>query len=92
MNVKPRVGKKVLVASVGVATMTYVAACGSTVITGEDGGADAAAEGSPDSGAETPVGNLALPDAHSTDSPSEHATTDTIDEFPVANLVANPDH
>ena len=85
---RPRVARKVLIASMGVATMTYVISCGSSGTTGHgDGGPDAKA----DARDEFPVGNLAPRDAGPTDhaAPTDHAT---IDEFPVANLVVSPDH
>jgi hypothetical protein len=91
MQPRPRVARKLLVASFGVATMSYVASCGSTTTTATgDGGAqdgpaqDALAQDGkqPDVIDDFPVANLVAPDT---------GFQDTIDDFPVANLVAQPD-
>jgi hypothetical protein len=100
MPLPRRHGRKILVASLGVATMHYVISCGSSTTTSEgDGGGDGSA-------LDSPVGNLGpTPDAHTNDTIDEtpvanlvaadvsHDTnsTDTIDETPVANLVVAPD-
>ena len=65
--------RKLLVASLGVATMSYLGTSCSSA-TSPDAGTD--------TGAEQAMGNLAVP-------PSD-ARPDTVDDFPVANLVAPP--
>jgi hypothetical protein len=90
MQVHPRTSRKILIASMGVASMTYAIACGGTSTSG-DGGPDGTASdtGHPDRHTtdtidEIPVANLV---AHPPDASSD---TPTVDEFPVANLVAHP--
>ncbi len=86
-------------ASLGVATVTYIVACGGQASTGGlEGGVQAEATD------EFPVGNLAGRDATVPDVVDEHPVGNlgvpvdagppdntTIDEFPVANLVVVPD-
>ena len=82
---RPRVARKLLVASVGVATMAYVgASCGGTT-EGPSGGADAATADHVD---DFPVANLVAPP---TDAHDDTSAADALDDFPVANLVAPPD-
>jgi len=101
---RPRTARKVLVASMGVASMTYVISCGGATTTGEDGGPDAKIDTSDESFVgnlageggiadhatidEQPVGNLGVLD---TGLPHDATVKDTLDEFPVANLVVSPD-
>jgi len=81
MLIRPRQSRKILVASIGVATMSYVIACGGTeTSSGGDSGTDGATADRTTTDA--PVGNLGV---------MPEAGTDTIDETPVANLVALPD-
>jgi hypothetical protein len=103
MLIRPRQSRKILVASIGVATMSYVIACGGTETgSGGDSGGDGAAADR--TVTDAPVGNLAAPDVNSDraadtfdDTPVANlvalpdASHDTMDEFPVANLVAVPD-
>ncbi len=87
-RVKPR---KLLIASIGVASMTYVAttsliaACGGS---SSPGGTDSGKGG--DAVEDFPVANLVAPmDSRAPgDSPNDSVQ---IDDFPVANLVAMPD-
>jgi hypothetical protein len=102
MRVPARHGRKILVASIGVATMHYVIACGNSQSSSNGDG------GSGDEGNtfDSPVGNLGpTPDAHTRDTiddtpvanlvaadiSNDTKSTDTIDETPVANLVVSPD-
>lgn len=90
MPPRPHHGRKLLVASIGVATLNYVGVhCGGTTTTGgdhSDGGGVV----------DGPVGNLAAPDVVE-DFPVANlvafpdAVADVVDDFPVANLVAFPD-
>jgi len=76
MNEEPkkRVGRKLLVAAVGVATVSYVVACGSTS-QGETSGNLVA----PDTGSDTFVssGNLVPPDTGTPDTSKSEAATDS---------------
>jgi hypothetical protein len=78
MPARRRPGRKILIASIGVATLNYVAvSCGGSSSTGSGGDAAMGDTGS-DRVDDVPVANLvAIP-------------PDAIDEFPVANLVAVP--
>jgi hypothetical protein len=80
-----RRGRKLLIASIGVATMSYVAtSCGTT--TGP-------ADGRADVMNDIPVANLVAPpvDVQGQDGqPQDVQHHDTRDDFPVANLVAPP--
>jgi hypothetical protein len=80
----PRVARKLLIASIGVATMSYVAtACSSSSSTGP-----AADAGKGDVVDDFPVANLAqFPDSQMRDT----SAPDVMDDFPVANLVVMPD-
>jgi hypothetical protein len=85
---KPRrpFGRKLLVASIGVATLNYVGVnCGGATTTGPGNG-----DGGPV--ADSPIGNLVGRDAPE-DFPVANlvAFPDAIDDLPVANLVAFPD-
>ncbi len=89
--------RKLLVASLGVASMTYVAtttllpACGGSTRASTFGDGLDASGAVNDSTAmdDYPVGNLAAPDT----GPTEDAPSDSlqIDDFPVANLAVMPD-
>lgn len=89
--------RKLLVASIGVATMTYVAttsllgACGSSGKTsgGDSGAGDGQVSDAPQMD-DFPVANLAvMPDSSGMqDSPND---TLQMDDFPVANLAVGPD-
>jgi hypothetical protein len=96
---KTRAARKILVASMGVATATFAAtSCGNTSV----GNLVAHFDGGPQDGAksdtvdEFPMANLAVPvdvrtdTGSSGDAPADGGTKDTIDDFPVANLVAHP--
>lgn len=100
MAARIRTSRKILVASLGVASVTYIVACGGQATTGGlEGGVQAEATD------EFPVGNLAGSDATLRDVVDEHPVGNlgvpidaagpsdhtTIDEFPVANLVVVPD-
>jgi hypothetical protein len=83
-------GRKLLVASIGVATLNYVGVhCGGTTTTSPS------ADGGPV--ADSPVGNLAARDTGSQDAIEDFpvanlvAFPDAVEELPVANLVAFPD-
>jgi hypothetical protein len=96
MAPKRRVGRKLLVASIGVATMTYVGVnCGGSTTNDGTDQADATPDTSADAVDDFPVANLVAPpldganDAQA-DAP-EDAPADAIDDFPVANLVPPPD-
>jgi len=91
--VRARTSRKILVASMGVATVSYVISCGGAFTSNEDGGSDA------NTVDEHPVANLAVRDATPIDhmmtneggsdgEPPADSKPDTIDDFPVANLVA----
>jgi hypothetical protein len=74
------IGRKLLVASIGVATFNYVGvSCGNSSTTGNPQG-DASYN-------DIAVGNLAAP----LDAAKDATHHDAIDDFPVANLVAQPD-
>jgi hypothetical protein len=89
MPPRPRVGRKILIASIGVATLNYAGiSCGGGETTGNlvgppppnDGAADQAVADSShgtDAVEDRPVANLAV-------------IPDVLDDFPVANLVAMP--
>jgi hypothetical protein len=89
MPTRPHHGRKLLVASIGVATLNYVGLqCGGSTTTSNE------TEAGSDAVSEFPVGNLA-PAPHDApsgaDAVSGHADArDAIDDFPVANLVAFP--
>jgi hypothetical protein len=111
---RPRSSRKVLVASMGVATVTYAIACGNSIVNPGDGGTDGGADDKycpvtvSDVCLEVNigefVGNLAGGDVGvpseagteggvgdaPTDSTVKDTAPDTIDDFPVANLVAHP--
>jgi hypothetical protein len=102
MPPRPRVGRKVLIASIGVATLNYAGiSCGGAETSGNlapppaDGAADqgvADATHGHDAVDDFPVANLvAMPDVIE-DRPVANlaAPPDVIDDFPVANLVAPP--
>jgi hypothetical protein len=88
MPPRPRVGRKILIASIGVATLNYAGiSCGGGETAGNlapppnDGAADRAVADSPhghDAVDDFPVANLVAP------------PPDAMDDFPVANLVAPP--
>ena len=93
--------RKLLVASIGVATMTYVAttsllgACGSSGKTGGSGGdsgntGDGQMSDSP-MVEEGPVANLAVMPDSSGMQPDSPSDVMQVDDFPVANLAAMPD-
>jgi hypothetical protein len=94
MAFRPRTSRKILVASVGVATMSYVISCGGTASDIGEGGPDGSAIDAPNVGNE--VGNFleAGSDGETVEGggtdgmPGDATLRDTIDEFPVANLVA----
>jgi hypothetical protein len=81
-------GRKLLVASIGVATMSYVAySCGNAT-NPTDAQSDSQADAQSDSQADTqmndvPVANLALP-------PDAHAMDSGVDDMPIANLAIPP--
>jgi hypothetical protein len=80
MPIRSRPGRKILIASIGVATLNYVGvACGGS----ESGGAK-------DAGSDQlqTTGNLAPPPP--VDATTDQTGLDVIEEFPVANLVAIP--
>lgn len=80
---RPRKGRKLLVASLGVATMTYVGVqCGGTTTSNEDK-ADAKIEAAADALDDFPVANLV--------GPPDVDVADALDDFPVANLAPPPD-
>jgi hypothetical protein len=87
MPPRPHHGRKLLVASIGVATLNYVGVqCGGTTTTSanQDAGGDAVSD--------SPIGNLAARDVVE-DFPVANlvALPDVVEELPVANLVAFPD-
>jgi hypothetical protein len=85
MPPRPHHGRKLLVASIGVATLNYVGVhCGGTTSSTQDAGADAVSD--------SPVGNLAARDVVE-DFPVANLAVlpDVVEELPVANLVALPD-
>jgi hypothetical protein len=87
MRIRARPGRKILIASIGVATLNYVAlSCGGKT-TGSSFNVDSGdSTGTADTGSDQflSVGNFVAPQ------PPSDATTDAIDDFPVANLVAIP--
>jgi hypothetical protein len=92
MSARRRPGRKILIASIGVATLNYVAvSCGGTSSTGS--GMDAATRDT-SSIDDVPVANLvAVPHDAIDDFPVANLVAvppDVIDDFPVANLVAIP--
>jgi hypothetical protein len=82
MAVRPRPGRKILIASIGVATLNYVAvACSSS--SGSGSGTDAGSDQM------LTTGNLVGPPP--VDATTDRPGVDVIEEFPVANLVAFPE-
>jgi hypothetical protein len=83
--IRPRKGRKLLVASLGVATMTYVGVqCGGSTTTDKGTKADAKTEAaSNDALDDFPVANLVAP--------PDVNVADVLDDFPVANLAPPPD-
>jgi len=108
MPPRPRHARKILVASMGVATMTYVIACGSSTSESSDGGNEGAStfddgpvanlvarpdtgiphDGSGDTSSDAGSGDTGAPDGGKDVTVSDTAS---MDDFPVANLVAFPD-
>lgn len=84
---RPRKGRKLLVASLGVATMTYVGVqCGGSTSNGGGEKTDAKSEATADAVDDFPVANLVAPPYDAKDD-----VADAQDDFPVANLVPPPD-
>jgi hypothetical protein len=80
MPPRPRVGRKILIASIGVATLNYAGvSCGGSEVAPPGPGVDSGADQAADQAAADQAA------ADSTRGP------DVIDDFPVANLVATPD-
>ena len=100
---KKRIGRKLLVAAVGVATINYVAACGSSVSTeSTDAGADAKIDSGissgnlvpPDTGTPPPdigSGNLVPPDTGADDTGAAEDTTPPPFDIGSGNLVPPDD-
>jgi hypothetical protein len=94
MPPRRRPGRKILVATIGVATLNYVAvSCGGSSSTGS--GTDAAmGDTGSDHIDEVPVANLvAIPPDAIEEFPVANLVAippDALDDFPVANLVAPP--
>jgi len=95
MHPSPHKSRKLLVASLGVATMTYVAtttllpACGGTTKGSAFGAGDSGESSDVTVMDESPVGNLMGPQI---DAPDDTPTDSLqIDDFPVANLAVMPD-
>lgn len=89
MPLRPRHGRKLLVASLGVATLNYgVVSCGNPMPPPRDAGADAASDGHvvalPEAGGDAT--NDATNDGAAVDAGTADAARDVVEDLPVANL------